>query len=560
MRRPRRVDAPAVPSYEAVTVDEARESIWQSMIGYLGTPNPDRVLLIAAPPGVGKTTLAVRLAEMAAGQGKRVIYAGPRHDLFPELQALSARPGDWYEWLPRQDGVFSGGVRTCEYTEAMATILHRGYSGIRGCTRYCGHRYISKECVWHGQRGVKQPIIYGQHQHVWGGHPLEFDLAIGDESPLSAFMHRWNIPSQWIYPKLLPASDAVAPVIRQLKQLAEEEIVASGPELLELLGGAENVRARLSEIPVLDDEVYGAPGDAQGNDYLHLLPLCRLLCAEAVACLAGQRYPHRVGLTGKGLFLLLRRQVNEQFPQHLIWLDATANSRIYEQLTGRSVERVAPRIRIQGRVHQVIDRSYGKARTEEYLPELQAIVRRIASKYTHPAIISHKAFVSKLHPDLPIGHYYAERGTNEFRSCDALIVIGVPQPSRDNLQAIAAMVFSGRMEAFDTQWAMKDVKFVYQDHEGNGLAFPVAGFWKDDDLNSLLWQTREAEIIHAVHRVRPIIQDADVWMVHNLPIEELPPTTVRTSRELLAFVLLLELGVQGQQAQRYLDALLSLNK
>jgi len=397
-------------------------------------------------------------------------------------------------------------------------------------------------------------------------------------------MHRWQVPPRFIYPKHLDDSDPIAPVIGKLKELAEAGEVLCGPALQEALGGAAYVEAQLQYIPLQDEKVRGSPKEASEQDFLHLLPLCRLLYAEATACLAGnEEYPARVVLTGKRLLLLLLRKLNDIIPRHLVWLDGTANTRIYEQLTGRAVRKVAPLIKLKGKVHQIIDRNYGKSHTEKYIPQLHSTVAHIASRYKQAAVISHKQYVDRIAGNLQSGHYYAERGTNEYLNCDALIVVGAPQPSLNDLQAMGAMVFNGRMAPFNASWGSKDIPFTYRDAAGQGLAHPTGGYWGDVDLSALLWQVREAEVIHAAHRVRPLLRDVDIWLVNNLPIAELPLTTIRTTRRLLgvpegvsttrwtqllelsdayveggfidAFILLMELGMMSEEAQRCLTLL-----
>src|SRR5690606_24508854 len=105
------------------------DMIWQEMMDYAQLVQPQHILLIKAVPGVGKTTAAVRLAEELAAQGRRVLYAAPRHDFIHDLRAIAKTPQMIYEWLPRQEGD-QHKPETCCHTEAINRWLHRGYEGI----------------------------------------------------------------------------------------------------------------------------------------------------------------------------------------------------------------------------------------------------------------------------------------------------------------------------------------------------------------------------------------------------------------------------------------------
>ena len=83
----------AIPE-EGVSLEEARSMIRTSLADYTALPTPTHALLVLAAPGTGKTTRAVESAETAASQGKRVLYAGPRHDFFADVRQLASHP----EW------------------------------------------------------------------------------------------------------------------------------------------------------------------------------------------------------------------------------------------------------------------------------------------------------------------------------------------------------------------------------------------------------------------------------------------------------------------------------
>ena len=264
-----------------------------------------------------------------------------------------------------------------------------------------------------------------------------------------------------------------------------------------------------------------------------------LLTEESAAALSGSDYPHRVVLAKGNLHLFLRHAVNAQLPPHVIWLDATANPYLYRRITGWQIETVAPRVKLQGTVHQVWDSANTKSsliadkqptlKTDKLKAQIRQIIARYA--YRRPAVISFQALRDSWE-NVEHGHFYASRGTNRFEDCDALIVAGTPQPSTADLVRTARMLFADRMEPFRTEWTARDIPFNYRAPDGSGFSFLASGFWGDPDLEALLWQVREAEIIQSAHRVRPIRTPKDIWLLTNLPIADLPPTHLLTVREL----------------------------
>src|SRR3990167_3121951 len=128
---------------------DARTTIDAAITEYLAEPWPNHILLVRAMPGTGKTTIAVAIAEGLAAEGRRVAYAGPRHDFFYDLMDKAAMPEAWYEWLPRQQGDADNAIerpQTCLYTEQINKWLYRGYDGMSFCSGVCGWSYVQKKC------------------------------------------------------------------------------------------------------------------------------------------------------------------------------------------------------------------------------------------------------------------------------------------------------------------------------------------------------------------------------------------------------------------------------
>lgn len=540
------VDAPPPRQLYRPTLDESRATIKTELRDYLAQDAPAHMLLIRAAPGVGKTHIAVNVAEELAAAGKRVLYCGPRHDFFADILRISTRPELWYEWLPRQAGNDeTGKPETCRYAVEIATWQARGYDAVSFCQQVCGWDYI-KRCPYHVQKKRTEPCIFGQHQHVMA-HPLKFHALLGDEDPVNAFMHEWLIGAKYIRPSGLDPADALTHILHSMTSLALTAKGLTGPKLLEALGGAAHVLEACETFKATPDSLALAPDlrhakDAETADYFHLPALVNLLIREAKLCLTGQPYLHRIILNNERLILLLRKAPADRLPPHVIWLDATAEPHIYEAIFQRPVEVIDAQPRLTGRVIQVHNRSNnkralldaeGNAR-EQPLAQLQAQVDALAERHKNPALITYQSLTDALgRQKLPTLHFFAARGTNALIENDALIVAGTPAPALEDVSKAARMIYFERDAAFDVRWLSRPTPYAYTAPDGTGRAQMVGGYWADPDLNAVLWSKREAELIQAAHRIRPLTRDVPVYLLASLPLAELPPNELLSIQELL---------------------------
>lgn len=512
--------------------------IEQAITDYLADPMPSAMLLIAAPAGIGKTTLGVRAAESAAAGGQKVMYVGPRKEFFADLQALASRPQWWYAWQSRHGGDAHGLGATCRWASQIAVWQQRGYDARTFCSnpRICGWNYIHSSCKYYAQEQHAKDIIYAQYEHVAMGHLLltKMSLVIGDELPIRAFLHPWHIPTGAIVPPDIEPGP-IADLVQRLHTLASvPKVIWSGPDLLDALGGAahiEHVSRQFRQdvsFAAYQPDLRSADG-AEDVPYFHIPWLLGLLNREAERAKDGKESISRVRVDSSGLTLLLRRAPSA-LPPHVIWLDATANSTLYETLFRRPVQVVRPDVALMGRVRQIwagLNNKMGLA-GEGGLPGAKVdhvkrqIGRILERGYKRPAFISYKDLVRSLlpadhgHTDA-LAHFGGSRGTNRLQECDCLIVVGAPQPPTPQLLDMAAMLYHERDEPFDTTWSTFDRPYA-----GQEWAWPIGGFWNDPQLHTLLDQSRESELIQAVHRARPLIRDVDVWLLTNVPLDNLP--------------------------------------
>ena len=137
-----------------------------------------------------------------------------------------------------------------------------------------------------------------------------------------------------------------------------------------------------------------------------------------------------------------------------------------------------------------------------------------------------------------IDHFGNIEGTNKYEHYRQVIIIGAPSIQPEDLLQIANCIWHDDPEPLDDT-IMKDGNwrpYQYREEEtGNGYAVEVREY-KDKRINLLLKTYREYEIAQAAHRIRPLLYPGEkkIWLLTNLPIDELPPTKVTDLNEIIA--------------------------
>lgn len=570
LRSLKRVDEPP-PRYTRRWQDlkTFRQTVARRMREYMAEPDPQRMLLIPAPPGSGKTYAGVEFAHWVYAQTHhRVLYAGPYKafygDVLTQVVKLEQDLNLWYDWKPRQasDDIE---LHTCNHAEKIVEWMNMGYEGLDFCKKVCNFDYM-KICPYHKQKKRKEPLTYGHHMHVTLGHPWakEFAVIVGDELPLDAFVREWVIPAARLkIPDNIPYESPLAPILNELHKLADlgSQKSIAGPDLLEYLGGAEAIRDAIDDntLAFLNSAAVVAPSIGQNADISrvpanYLPEFLRMLKREALAALTGNDYPERLFVDKKGLTILTRRVVNEQYRKHIIWFDATGTQELYKAMFQRDVEVLDAQPEPLGRIFQLTDRGNGKSslvRREKdketgelgeltetgRAGQLRAQIDQICKKYKNPGIVTHKAIEESVRQQIGeqwgkrIRHFGQARGTNELEDSDVLIVAGTPMPPIPAIVKMAKCLWPRRMRPFNDAFVTVDRLYQYAGEEGEGYSYPVSQFI-DPELNTILWQKREGEIIQMAHRSRMLSNKTDVYLLTNIPVDELPPYKLLTIREL----------------------------
>jgi hypothetical protein len=138
-------------------------------------------------------------------------------------------------------------------------------------------------------------------------------------------------------------------------------------------------------------------------------------------------------------------------------------------------------------------------------------------------LVSYTAAIEVLKDDLPAhamtAHFGALRGLNSFSHCHTVVVMGREQPS-----AAAIETLTRPFTATDAEPFLPVGEYADQ-LRGRRLRDPVAPnvaevqVHPDTRCQSMLEQVREAEMVQAIDRVRPVLNHRRVFVLNHLPLD-----------------------------------------
>jgi hypothetical protein len=199
-------------------------------------------------------------------------------------------------------------------------------------------------------------------------------------------------------------------------------------------------------------------------------------------------------------------------------------------------------------VTQVVDGQYHRGTVEGALEDdatlaerMQRAIDTAGDVHECPLYIGPKKLLAAF--DFPEHgetlHYHAARGLNRAE-CDAVMCIGAPHADVEDLRRDAELYaqgdvdvrvggaeYSTRREAGAPVWRT----LLFEDDAGDGRAIPTKDF---SGLVGDLWrETREKELVQAVHRIRPLLADdtKHAYLLTNVPTE-IPVDELATFEEL----------------------------
>ena len=138
-------------------------------------------------------------------------------------------------------------------------------------------------------------------------------------------------------------------------------------------------------------------------------------------------------------------------------------------------------------------------------------------------LVSYKTAIEALIDDLPphveTAHFGALRGLNAFEHCETVVVMGREQPSAQAIEALTRPFCATDPEPFLPvgEYVLQTRGRRLRDPDAPNIAEAQVHF--DPRCQSMLEQIREAEMVQAIDRVRPIFNHRKVFVLNNLPLD-----------------------------------------
>jgi len=137
--------------------------------------------------------------------------------------------------------------------------------------------------------------------------------------------------------------------------------------------------------------------------------------------------------------------------------------------------------------------------------------------------VSYKAAIEALIDDLPphvaTAHFGALRGLNSFEHCETVVVMGREQPSAQAIEALT------RPFCADDPAPFLPVGEYVPQTRGRRMREPEVfnlievQVHFDARCQTVLEQIREAEMVQAIDRVRPVFNRRKIFVLNNLPLD-----------------------------------------
>jgi hypothetical protein len=243
----------------------------------------------------------------------------------------------------------------------------------------------------------------------------------------------------------------------------------------------------------------------------------------------------------------------DSLPDDPLLLDATARPDPVAGLFDVSVDDVAvygdePAAYDGLEVTQVVDGQYHPGtlkRSESARERVATTLRKLGSAHGDVLVVGPKRLYSMFSEALPEGaewlSYHATRGLNRAQY-DAIVCVGAPHPRVADLRRNAGLLAQGHDDlrrGGEEHSTRRDARppvyrrLDYRDGDGDGRAVPTKHY--TGLTGELFQQSREDELVQAVHRIRPLLAEGDetnhAYLLTNVPTP-LPVDTLATFDEL----------------------------
>jgi len=518
------------------------------------------IALVTAPPGVGKTHAVLGAL---SDHGTRTVYAAPTHELAmqieEDLRALDVKTHYWRQGPSDEDA--------CPQQDLVEFFRGLGYVIRWGPCKDC---YKQKSCTYRrvftcrANRSAQVLIVTTWHLRrgdFWRLRALENrPLVVLDEDALSALA----APAELTVERLRSFVENLQALRRALDTGADDPTSAWLTQRLDKPVKGDRAALALTDIfrRAAEDVLRSCATAGRGQwrhsenvldqivtDYDKAL----LYDDDVFFGLVRAAYDAARKKTALPNMLAdLRELLTESRPLHLsvgacrwtrqsylpperriLMLDATAEPTVVEGVTGRLVEVIETLpIEQKARIFQVMDKLGTRAGNRRDLQRerswTRALVTEVARRHQGQSLlcITFKSDEETLgglldaeHGDSTVIHYGALRGLNAFENYDVGLILGRPMPNEAQIQLLAVAAF-GR-EALDENLQSPRLEWQLYSHDIGPDTWQIRRQQYADARWQAVWRhVVTGELMQAIGRLRPLTNDATIYIVTNEPLPE----------------------------------------
>lgn len=545
--------APEPNRQPAMSLEQARAlmetTLLQALEGELGDPKELGVLL-SPLPGTGKSTILSQVLNRyhrSRSPRRYSAYFVPRHDL-----AESDERKAWAFVSGRTHADRETGQTPCAYPERQKEIARLRIPGQVGCD----HCSLQAACKATQQSNdLELPFYWGQFQQpakvrvfpaqhfltptLWRSPAA---VVLDDCDLKSLMLETFSLTQSYLgfalhwaerhlshsYAKAQPLLHLLYEVLRTAP--AGQAFHWDGVELMTLLEEKAREHGFPFEQALAEAAQAQEPDPFEENTLLDgpktvpvrfLEPLLEILQHEWTEYKKENPYNRRLRLERSapgqeaGFRLTLRRDLPlAALAQSLLILsDASLTLEEARRLfPERRWLEIKPNLKIPAaaQIVQFTDYNYGKihlATAQERLKALQRIEELVAQHRGQKiGLISHQSFSSAVRqqfPQIQVGHYYGQRGSNEFADCDVLICFGTPNPNPQELERQAEALYWDQ-SVINPQTLLEPRVFA---QSGEQVLQTRVRAYRDPRLHEMHRAKREEELLQAIFRARPLSLD-----------------------------------------------------
>ena len=547
------ISAPIPNPRPAMSLEQARASIettlLQALEGELGDPK-ELGILLSPLPGTGKSTILSQVLNRyhrSRSPRRYSAYFVPRHDL-----AESDERKSWAFVSGRTHADRETGQTPCAYPERQKEIARLRIPGQMGCD-HCPQQAACK--ATQQDNDLKLPFYWGQFQQPAkvrvfpAQHFLTPTLwrspaaVVLDDCDLKSLMLETFSLSQsylgfalhWAERHLSHSYAKAQPLLHLLYEVlrtapAGQAFHWDGAELLTQLEEMGKQQGFPFEQALADAAQAKEPDPFEENTLLEgpktvpvrfLEPLLEVLQHEWNEFKQEKPFNRRLRLERSapgqeaGFRLTLRRELPlSALAQSLLILsDASLTLEEAQRLfPERRWLEIKPNLKIPAaaQIIQFTDYNYGKihlATVQERFKALQRIGELVDQHQGQRiGLISHQSFSSAARqqfPQIQVGHYYGQRGSNEFADCDVLICFGTPNPNPQELERQAEALYWDQ-SVINPQTLLEPRVFA---QAGDQVLQTRVRAYRDPRLHEMHRAKREEELLQAIFRARPLSLD-----------------------------------------------------